>query len=353
MAVTIHGITLKNLNLLTKYQTKNPSYIANKPITPVGVLVHDTASGNPWLKRFVDFVDELGVNQYGNHMNSANATISMHAWIGKDKTGKVIVVETLPYDRACWGCGNGSKGSYNYNPQAHIQFEQADDGYEKGTSTQGYFDEMWVQATEYVAYLCLKFGWTEDKVTSHYEAWAKGYASNHGDPKTWYSMYGKSMDMFRACVKELLQGYSNNIPGHTDNGILELKVGDNVQFKGGYQYNSASTSAFDQKVNASFAQITNICKGAKHPYHIRRADENGNIMNGIPYGWVDADTLVSCEVAPEQKPYDMFDVMHALKIAAGIISFTKEDLMRLDTNKDNIVDIQDVIIILKTVTGIS
>lgn len=184
------------MEILQAYQTKNPSYTRNRSISPVGVFVHSTGANNKYLKRYVDAPDRLGKNEYGNHWNQSSATKSVHAWIGYDKNKEVIVAHTLPYDRACWGAGSGSKGSYNYDPQAFIQFEICE-----GSSTDSdYYWKAIAVAEEYCAYLCKMFGWTTKNITSHYEAHAAGYASNHGDPRSWMNKFGDSMDKFRARV---------------------------------------------------------------------------------------------------------------------------------------------------------
>lgn len=184
------------MEIIQVYQKKNPSYTRNRSISPVGVFVHSTGANNKYLKRYVDAPDRLGENEYGNHWNQSSATKSVHAWIGYDKDKQVIVAQTLPYDRACWGAGSGSKGSYNYDPQAYIQFEICE-----GSKTDSdYYWKAIAVAEEYCAYLCKLYGWTTKNITSHYEAHAAGYASNHGDPRDWMKNFGDSMDKFRARV---------------------------------------------------------------------------------------------------------------------------------------------------------
>lgn len=188
------------MEIIQAYQTKNPSYARNRVIKPVGILVHATGAANCNLKRYVDSPERLGKNQYNNHWNKAEATKSMHAFIGYDKDKQVIVAETLPRDRACWGCGKGSKGSYNYDPQAHLQFEIC-----QGSDTDAaYYHQAITCAEEYCAHLCRLYGWDASRITSHYEAHDKGYASNHGDPRSWMVHFGDSMDKFRARVQALL-----------------------------------------------------------------------------------------------------------------------------------------------------
>lgn len=191
------------MKIIQAHFTKHPCFNAKqKKITPVGVFVHSTGSVNRELRRYVDAEDELGRNQYNNHWNKANATKSVHAFIGYDKDKKVIVAETLPHDIACWGSGSGSKGSYNYNPHAYLQFEIC-----QGSNDDAeYYWQAITVAEEYCAHLCKLYGWTADNITSHAEAHKKGYASNHGDPISWMKHFGDSMDKFRERVQMRLNG---------------------------------------------------------------------------------------------------------------------------------------------------
>lgn len=198
------------MEIIQAIMTKNPSYTRNRAINPVGVFVHSTGANNKALKRYVEHEERLGKNAYNNHWNKAEATKSVHAFIGYDKNNNVIVAQTLPYDRACWGAGSGSKGSYNYNPQAHIQFEIC-----QGSDTDSdYYWKAITVAEEYCAHLCKTYGWGVDKITSHVEAHKAGYASNHGDPVSWMKKFGDNMDKFRARVQTRLNGENkpSNVP---------------------------------------------------------------------------------------------------------------------------------------------
>ena len=189
------------MEIIQAYFTKHPCYNAKKKaISPVGIFVHSTGSVNRELRRFVDSAERLGKNQYNNHWNKADATKSVHAFIGYDKNNDVIVAETLPHDIACWGAGGGSKGSYNYNPHAYLQFEIC-----QGSNTdEEYYWEAITVAEEYCAYLCRMYGWTAENITSHAEAHKAGYASNHGDPISWMKHFGDNMDKFRERVQARL-----------------------------------------------------------------------------------------------------------------------------------------------------
>lgn len=70
----------------------------------------------------------LGKNEYGNDWNkSITPAVCVHGFVGKLADGTVATVQTLPFSMRCWGCGSGSKGSYN---RSHIQFEICEDGME-------------------------------------------------------------------------------------------------------------------------------------------------------------------------------------------------------------------------------
>lgn len=186
-------------------QTLNPTYNLDRSMKPIGILVHSTGATNTTLKRYVDAPELLGRNLYGNHWNKPTANKSMHAFIGHDINGDVAICHTLPYDKPCWGCGAGVNGSYNRDPVGHIQFEVCEDnaprsGKPPTAANIAYYKEAWQTVEDYCVYLCKMFGWTGKNITSHYEAAAAGYASNHGDPRHWMKLFGDSMDKFRARV---------------------------------------------------------------------------------------------------------------------------------------------------------
>ena len=169
---------------------------------PVGIVVHSTGANNPNLCRYVDCPEQLGINRYGNHWNRADAQTLVHGAIGKDKNGRVAVVNTLPYTMAAWGVGGGKKGSYNYDPTGHIQFEMLEDD----LVSCDYLAEVLAAAVEYCALLCREYGLTAESIVSHRETHALGYGSNHGDPENWLNRHGLTMEDFRARVREKMKG---------------------------------------------------------------------------------------------------------------------------------------------------
>ena len=190
------------MEIIQCYQTKNPCYRKGTPMKPVGIVVHSTGANNPHLCRYVDCPERLGVNRYGNHWNRPEAATLVHGAIGLDKEGIVTVVNTLPYTMAAWGVGKGSRGSYNYDPTGHIQFEMCEDD----LTDPSYFDQVMGTAVAYCAQLCREYGLAAESIVSHKEAHAQGYASNHGDPENWMGRFGMTMEDFRARVRAKLKG---------------------------------------------------------------------------------------------------------------------------------------------------
>lgn len=202
------------MEIVQYYQTNNPCYKAGKRIKPSGIVVHSTGANNPYLKRYVGPDDGiLGKNQYNNHWNVASANKCVHAFIGKAADGSLKIYQTLPWDYRCWGVGSGKNGSYN---NSHIQFEICEDDLQDASYYQKAFD----LAIRFSAFLCKKFSINPENVVGHYEAWAAGYGSNHGDPRRWQKKFGGSMAQFRADVKALLNG--DNSPAEA----VEIKAGE-------------------------------------------------------------------------------------------------------------------------------
>lgn len=180
-------------------------YKANRKMprgVPEGIVVHSTGANNPNLKRYVNAPEICGVNPNKNYFGGKYSNdVTPHGVIGKDKNGDVKAAQILPYDICCWGCGSGSKGSYNYDP-AYIQFELAEDGLTDKTYFEQAFDLMAQICAELMGrYPSIKL----ENIVSHKEACTRGYAGNHGDPENWLLKFGKDMDWFREKVRGYLK----------------------------------------------------------------------------------------------------------------------------------------------------
>ena len=181
------------------YARNNGAFKAARPMptgSPAGIIIHSTGANNPNLKRYVNAPEICGENPYKNYFDRADSDVCPHAVIGKDKNGEVKAAKLLPWNVCCWGCGSGSKGSYNYAP-AYIQIEIAEDA----LNDRAYFEEAFGLASDLCQRLMKNYPTIKSgNIISHKEACARGYASNHGDPEHWLAKFGKNMDWFRSQV---------------------------------------------------------------------------------------------------------------------------------------------------------
>ena len=124
--------------------TKNDCYERGATIVPKGVMVHSTGANNPNLRRYIAPDDGLiGKNDYGNDWNRPGLDVCVHAFIGKDKNGKVRIYQTLPWNRRGWHCARSGNNT-------HIAFEICEDGLDN----KAYMQATYQAAVELTAYLC-------------------------------------------------------------------------------------------------------------------------------------------------------------------------------------------------------
>ena len=181
------------------YARNNGAFKAARPMptgSPAGIIIHSTGANNPNLKRYVNAPEICGANPYRNYFDRPDSNVCPHAVVGKDKNGEVKAAKLLPWNVCCWGCGSGSKGSYNYSP-AYIQIEVCEDA----LNDRAYFEEAFGLVADLCKRLMKNYPTIKPgNIISHKEACARGYASNHGDPEHWLARFGKNMDWFRSRV---------------------------------------------------------------------------------------------------------------------------------------------------------
>jgi N-acetylmuramoyl-L-alanine amidase len=186
------------MNLNKLIFTENACYKAGQKIKVQGIMVHSTGANNPYLKRYVGPDDgKLGKNKYNNHWNQPmDRQVCVHGFIGKLQDGTIATYQTLPWDHRGWHAGGAANNT-------HTSFEICEDG----LNDESYLKAVWKEATELCAYLCKLYKLDPMKdgvIIGHYEGHQRGIASNHGDPRHWFSRFGKNMDDFRRDVKALM-----------------------------------------------------------------------------------------------------------------------------------------------------
>ena len=205
-------MTIKTCLLIKNNNYTHPTEITDA--SPVGLIVHSTGcEGVNDLKRCVQPVQEqeyyntvindIGKNTEGSDWNRPKpdgVNKCVHFFMGLNKKGNVETYQTLPLNICAWGVGKGSKGSYNYNPNAHLQIEIMEGKY----TDSAYFDKVKEQLIELCVYLCKTYSWKPEKIISHKEAHDRGYGSDHNDADFYFSRFGYSMNQLREDVATVL-----------------------------------------------------------------------------------------------------------------------------------------------------
>lgn len=208
-------------------------------------MKHSTGANNPYLRRYIDDPGKLGKNTGNNHWNMSGISKCVHFMIGLDKLGKIAIYQLLPLDYRCWGCGSGSKGSYN---STHVQYEICEDG----ITDKKYFEEAFAAAAWLDAYICKKYDLKTSSIVSHKEAHEKGYASNHGDCDNWLKKQGKTMAWARTKAQEVLSGSEEGSETRKDNGAKIKNSGSNGS--GAIKIDKAKSQ--DPKLTGTYTVVT-------------------------------------------------------------------------------------------------
>lgn len=329
-------MALTGLNVIVAMAEKNDCYIKNQKVNMGGIIVHSTAANNPYLKRYVDAVSEVGVNPNNNTWNMSSAAmgrkVCVHDFLGYDIRGILRVAQILPYDTACWGNGSETTGSCNYNPDARIQFEIQEDS----TNDKGFLEAQLALAAQHCAELCIMFNWNPlgqfngaPVIMDHAESYAYRKGGNHSDVGHWIKKHGFSMDWFRNKVQDYMNalkgvtigqttivrlGRGTGVPAAYANGGIvpggtviitpppvvvtpptvtgAYKIGDIVDFTGNVHYgNSNASIPAPYPVKAGKAKVTGTAMGGKHQYHLIGAQAGAGSANSNVYGWVDVSTM--------------------------------------------------------------
>lgn len=203
------------MNLLQCILYNNDCFKADVRIKPTRIVVHSAGVNNTSLKRCVqpakyqvagmggrtrdEMIKLLGENNNGNDWNRSGISKCVHLFIGKLADGSIATVQTLPYNVKGWGVGAGKKGSFN---SSALQFEIMEDDHK----SKSYCQKTYNEAVELCGMLCKKYNIPVENIVSHKEAHKLGYGSNHGDPESWWSKFGYTMDDFRKAVDKKLNG---------------------------------------------------------------------------------------------------------------------------------------------------
>ena len=186
--------TIKN------YLVRNECYIKNIKLEDIrGVLIHSTATPGATPEDFVK-----AWNVYRPNKNQ----VCVHAFCDDTK-----VIQTLPYNIKCWGCGGSGNSHYIQLEICEPRGVYYKNGWEYSIRegcedyVKNYINKAADIVVEWIVDTLLSLGITtinKNTVTSHYEAYKLNMASNHGDPKGLLELVELSMDDIRDRAQALM-----------------------------------------------------------------------------------------------------------------------------------------------------
>ena len=245
-----------------KYATANGAYQAGRKINPQGCVNHSVGCAQP------------SVDVFFNIMNKSSAGWGVNALIGDFHKGDGRILVVLPLDARPWGCGSGSKGSWNNTKVQWEVCEPAGHTYAGGTmiaydvaKNQVYFDRMWKMLVAWNVYLVKKFGYDINGISDHAESYRAGYGSNHSDMGQWLPKHGKSMAALRQEVEAILNG--DSIAETEDDFMADVKKFEEawLEYRKTLQDNDAGAYSQDAR---NWATSSGLIAG------------NGTEINGEP-----------------------------------------------------------------------
>lgn len=189
------------MNLVQSILTNNPCYTSGRKITVKGLMLHSVGCPQPSAQVFIK-----------NWNKSSYTAACVHGFIdANDGTA----YQTLPWNHRGWHGGGSSNNT-------HIGVEMCEPAcikYVSGSSftcsdietARACVTRTYNTAVELFAFLCQEYGLNplgDGVIVSHKEGYARGIASNHGDPEHLWKGLGMSytMDTFRNAVYEKMNG---------------------------------------------------------------------------------------------------------------------------------------------------
>lgn len=194
-------------NIITKYTTNNPTYSNPSTINVKHLVLHSIGVGQP------------SADVMWGKWNKATAETSVHGVIDDTKTYLMLpCMEKQGKAYRCWGCGKGSKGSYN---NSAIQVEMCEHSSIKYTSGANFttndkngaieFTKKTTQnAVDLFAKLCIfhkldPLG--KNVIETHRSANSHGMASGHADCDHLWNQLGMNytLEDFKQDVKNRIE----------------------------------------------------------------------------------------------------------------------------------------------------
>jgi hypothetical protein len=190
------------LSYIFEYQpASNNRFWPNRQQRTTGIVIHSIGVPQPRAQVIV------------NNFNRQTATASVHGVI---EPGRYI--ETYPTRLApnlaqrCGHVGSGRNGTWNDTRLGFEMTEPSTITYTGGasfrdnnpTETKKFFQAVTATMAEVAADMCIFHGWSVSMISTHREAHALGWGSNHGDPCHLWRHIGYSIEQFRKDVQFII-----------------------------------------------------------------------------------------------------------------------------------------------------
>lgn len=202
------------MKIIKNYLTNNKCYKAGRTITVRGLMLHSVGCNQPSAEVFARKWNDPNMSRL----------ICCHGMIDGN-TGDVW--QFLPWNHRGWHGASGKAGSCNnthigvemcepacirYVGGSRFTFAEADRAQAVAVARRTYDS-----AVQLFAMLCRQYGLDplqDGVIISHKEGYARGIASNHGDPEhLWRQLgMGLTMDDFRQAVKAAMGGATEPEP---------------------------------------------------------------------------------------------------------------------------------------------
>ena len=150
-------------------------------LNPMGVVVHETATPGATAR------DEF------NFFNTGNRDASAHGFVDWNE-----YIQTVPYTEIAWHAGQTANRRYIGIELCHAESQEE-------------FIKVWDNAVMVIASIFSYFGWevTKDTLLSHSDVSLRWGETDHTDPIGYFKKFGKTMEDFKAAVKNEIIGGLN------------------------------------------------------------------------------------------------------------------------------------------------
>lgn len=185
------------------YCTKNRRYLANVPLSPVGIVLHSVGTPQPDAQVFYRIWSEDRSQYFTHYVLDAEK-----------------ILHTMPNDRRCWHVGHPGNSKW-----LGIEMCEPDTiRYTGGASFDildrekagAFCEACYRNATELIAALCTEYGWDPDTALLTHGEITKNKLSDttHADPEHLWNGLGLpySLNTLKRDVKAAMQESSGSIP---------------------------------------------------------------------------------------------------------------------------------------------